>query len=787
MARPPTAQPFLSYTVLLCMTIRATWWALAGAVLTLAVMAPPASAAFAGANGKIAVTPLSGAGLVIASPQTGRAQRVCDAPQNCGLRLTDPRFSANGREVVFRDAAGQLEVTTPSGTCVFCLSSHPLWNLDGTSPAFAPNGNTITYVHHGLWQVGPGSSSPRRLLNGPVTSAVWSQSHQLLVTRRGWVWTGRPTLAGVLSLRRVVRGGAPAASPTGGELAYTRDGSVFTLRLAGHKITRLARGSAPTFSPDGRSLAYLNQHHQVTISPLGHGRARTLARLRGRSLDWQPITTATRKGCEAANGVVVAANSAATIRAAADTQQFHIGWNGCLTALGIPFHLNGGFDGDGYDLSLERVALAGNYAALDFVFTDKYTDYSDTINVYDLRAGTLVHSTTVPCEAGPCDVTALTVNADGFAAWHSVQTPVPAGGSITAISCPTPEFCVAGGLEGELFVTTAPSGGRSAWTRISLGSGAIAIRGISCPNAAVCVAVTDSGSVYSSADPTGGAATWHEASLGASTLQDVSCPSVSLCVAVGGSETYITSDPTGPANGWSAHPVSSASVGLNAVSCPTDSLCVVGGGGDVFTSSDPADPTPSWTATQLPGLNSIRTVDCPTATFCAAGAEPNSGGAIVTSTNPVGGGESWTVKTVNDPITAVTCAGTSLCLVVDTVGVLTSVDPSEASPSWTQTTLPNTFTGASCPSANLCAVASGPSVLTTAYPTGASSSWASTPVDALGCYPCLAETLAAVDDHGAQTLDTAPAGSGTVIANLRFSGDTLTWTDGGSPHSASLS
>jgi hypothetical protein len=283
--------------------------------------------------------------------------------------------------------------------------------------------------------------------------------------------------------------------------------------------------------------------------------------------------------------------------------------------------------------------------------------------------------------------------------------------------------------------------------------------------------------------------------VGASTLQGVSCPSVSLCVAVGGSETYTTTDPTGPASGWSAHTVSSASVGLNAVSCPTNSLCVVGGGGDggddddgdVFTSSDPADPTPSWTATQLPGLNFIRTVDCPTATFCAAGAQPNTGAAILTSTNPVGGASAWTVKTVNDFITAVTCAGTSLCLAVDTVGVLTSVDPSEPSSSWTQTTLPNTFTGASCPSADLCAVAAGPSVLTAANPTGGSSAWTSTPVDALPCYPCLAETLTAVDDHGAHTLDTAPPGSGTVIADPQFSGDTLTWSDGGTRRSAGLS
>src|ERR1700760_569650 len=214
------------------MGIRMRCWPLALSVIALTAGAPPALAAFPGANGKLAVTPTSGNGIVVASSQTGRGRRVCDASQKCGTRPSGARFAPSGRELLFTDAAGRLEVTTPSGGCVFCLSSPPVWDVSGTSPGFAPDGKTITYVHRGLWEVTPGTTSPRRLLKAPVTAAVWSQAHQLLVTRQGWIWTGRPPRAGVLPRRRVVRGGAPAATPTGRELAYTRAGSVFTIGLA---------------------------------------------------------------------------------------------------------------------------------------------------------------------------------------------------------------------------------------------------------------------------------------------------------------------------------------------------------------------------------------------------------------------------------------------------------------------------------------------------------------------------------------------------------------------------
>ena len=74
---------------------------------------------------------------------------------------------------------------------------------------------------------------------------------------------------------------------------------------------------------------------------------------------------------------------------------------------------------------------------MQFVFTDKYMDYTDTVNVYDLRSGTLVRSANVPCDGFPCEITSLTVNGDGFAAWHAVQTPQPPEPNLTAISCPT--------------------------------------------------------------------------------------------------------------------------------------------------------------------------------------------------------------------------------------------------------------------------------------------------------------------------------------------------------------
>ena len=795
MAPPPTAQPFLSYTVLAYMGMRQRRWVLAVIVLALAIAAPPALAAFPGANGTLAVTPLTGNGIIVASPQTGRGRRVCDAPQKCGTRLSGARFAPSGREVVFTDSAGRLEIATPSGACVFCVASHP---LSGTSPGFAPDGQTIIYVHRGLWQVTPGTTQPKRLLKAPVTAAVWSGSHQLLVTRRGWIWTGRPTTAGVLTLRRLVRGGAPAASPTGGELAYTRAGEVLTVRLSGHRRpTRIGRGSAPTFSPDGRELAYLNPRHQVTIRPLARGRTRTLTALHGRSLDWQPVTAVTRKGCAAGNGAVVATSGGATIRAAANVQQSHVVWNGCLTSIGVPFHLTGGSAGNGYDLSLGHVALAGDYAAMQFIYTTKYMDYTDTVNVYDLRNGTLVRSEPVSCQGMPCDVTSLTVNGAGFAAWHAYDTPHPAESQIASISCPSASLCVAADNAGDLLVSADPTGGRAAWTRVPLG----VARSVSCPTVSYCVAVGGGGQVFTSTDPSGGPAAWQmtPANLGPlATVTALSCASPTLCVAIGGLTAYTTTDPTGA---WHAAQVTSPGDLVTAVSCPSTTLCVLGTStGEVLVSQDPADATPTWSApAALPGADHdyITNLSCPSSGLCAAAAESPTGAAVLTTTDPAGGAGGWSAHPLAGA-SWVTCPTTALCVALAGGAVIaptepdvfTSTDPTDPSPSWSPAALPTPASLVTCATPSLCVAGAQQDVEVSTDPTGGTSAWTSFLADALSCdpaTPCRAEVLQAVDDQGLHTLDTAPQGSGTVIADLQFSGDTLTWTNAGTPRSAGLS
>jgi hypothetical protein len=764
------------------------WWALAAAVLALAALAPSASAAFPGANGQLVLTPTSGGGVLIASPHSGRAKRVCNAPHTCDGRATDAQFSPNGREVVIA-SGGRLQIATTSGACVFCLSSAPAWAPTGTDPAFSRDGLTMTYVHRGLWQVAPGNSKPTRLrvLDGPVSAVAWSGSAKVAAVRRGWLWTGVRRNNTVVLWKRVTRGSAPDWSPSGQELTFTHRGFVFTLQPAGHRLTRIGRGEAPAFSPDGRSLAYLNPHHQVTIHPLGHGRTRTLTGLRGRSLDWQPVSAVTRRGCAAANGAIVASGGEATIRAAANPEGGHIGWNGCLTTVGIPFHLNGGLDGSGYNLSLGRVALAGDYAALQFVYTDKYMDYTDTINVYDLRSGALVHSTPVACQGFPCTITSLAVNQDGFAAWDATDTAELPESNMTAISCPTTALCVAGDQSGHILVSTAPTGGRSAWTRLSLAAGTTRIEGVSCPTAALCVAVASDGKAYWSSDPTGGVAAWHAASLSAFTISGISCGSANLCVAVGGGAAYITTDPMSPASVWTGHPLSSGTTLLQGVSCVSSNLCLIGdSAGDVLASTDPTDASPSWTARHV-AAGGVTSISCPTTGFCAAVASGSGGTAVLTTTDPAGTTPTWAAHSFLGFLGSVTCAGTSLCLAVGGSTTLTTTDPADASPAWIETTLAHQINVASCPTSNLCIAAGGPDILTFTGPTGGAAAWHSALVDARDCDPCLAETLTGVDDHGVHTLDTAPPGPGTQIADLRFTGSTLTWTHGGAPRSAGLS
>jgi hypothetical protein len=176
------------------MEMRRRWWAPVVTLLALAASAPPAPAAFPGGNGRLVLTPMSGGGVLIASPRTGGARRVCDRSRTCDGRTEDARFSPNGREVVFGARGDRLEVTTVTGTCVWCPTSLPPVTIHGRNPVFTPGGTAITYVHKGVWEVAPGRPTATRLrvIYGPVlasdarvSAVAWGPSRKVVAVCRG--------------------------------------------------------------------------------------------------------------------------------------------------------------------------------------------------------------------------------------------------------------------------------------------------------------------------------------------------------------------------------------------------------------------------------------------------------------------------------------------------------------------------------------------------------------------------------------------------------------------------
>jgi hypothetical protein len=459
----------------------------------------------------------------------------------------------------------------------------------------------------------------------------------------------------------------------------------------------------------------------------------------------------------------------------------------------IPFHLNDGLDGDGYNLALGHVALAGNFAAMQFVYTDKYMNYSDTVDVYDLRSGALIHSGRPQCDGLPCDLTGLAANADGFAAWHAYDTPHAAESAIGSLSCPSSSLCVGSDDAGDLLVSTDPAGGRSAWTLVPPTAPTPApVRSVSCPTVSFCVATDGSGHLITSTDPTGGASSWHVLP-GSPALFDagIACASPMLCAVINGLTVYTFTSPTGT---WHGAQVTTPGDTLTGAACPSTTLCLVTtSNGEVLVSQDPGDGAPTWSArAAMPGQHAdsfIAGLNCPSPTFCGAVSESPSGNAILTTTDPAGGAATWSAHPLANA-QWVTCPSTALCVAFTGQDVATSTDPTDPSPTWTTAALPGL--GArwgTCPTTSLCIGADGPNAVVSQNPTGGTSAWSSFLVAALPCdpaTPCRAEALQALDDTGVETLDTAPQGTGTVIGDPTLSGDTVSWSDGGAARSATL-
>ncbi len=195
----------------------------------------------------------------------------------------------------------------------------------------------------------------------------------------------------------------------------------------------------------------------------------------------------------------------------------------------------------------------------------------------------------------------------------------------------------------------------------------------------------------------------------------------------------------------------------------------------------PASPEGHWERFQLPPMgSSTDAVSCPNASYCVA---VDYSGDVFVSTNPSGGTNAWTVRSVDpyttvppgEEVTGVSCAGPSLCVAVDQRGdIITSTNPGGGVAAWTLSRLggAGALSAISCPAVTLCVAVGGNSpylnqagvVLASTDPAGGSPWTAPGPpqmqdVYGLTAISCPTTTFcAATDEDGDVITSTDPSG-----------------------------
>ena len=213
------------------------------------------------------------------------------------------------------------------------------------------------------------------------------------------------------------------------------------------------------------------------------------------------------------------------------------------------------------------------------------------------------------------------VTTDPTAAHWTLEVAPSPGYSFGQASCPKVSFCAVATGSGVL-VSESPSSGPSAWNYIHIGTVGQAI---SCPSPQLCVAggygnATVGGWIETSSSPLV-PASWHGGPTphpsfaqhsGQYGVTGISCPSAAFCVAaVVAGEPLVSTDPAGGVGTWSeATNGSMDNPGFAA--CTTAGQCSVSGVGS-FTARSGA-PGPGITGYPLPGVSCLSTTFCVTVT-----------------------------------------------------------------------------------------------------------------------------------------------------------------------------
>jgi hypothetical protein len=145
-------------------------------------------------------------------------------------------------------------------------------------------------------------------------------------------------------------------------------------------------------------VAFFGKHHRLSLVRVRGGRVRSVGRLEGSTLDWQPLPATPAGACLSPPGSVVVATSSAAIisRSRGFEPVYPYGSTsadlGCLRADGRTRLLSSDlYPGYSTSFGATQIALAGPYVAFGGTAFNSHDQTMDSVvNLFDLRDGMLV-------------------------------------------------------------------------------------------------------------------------------------------------------------------------------------------------------------------------------------------------------------------------------------------------------------------------------------------------------------------------------------------------------------
>lgn len=202
-----------------------------------------------------------------------------------------------------------------------------------------------------------------------------------------------------------------------------------------------------------------------------------------------------------------------------------------------------------------------------------------------------------------------------------LQRSAPSGDDFAGVSCANISFCAVVTQGGEVVTSTDPVGGAGAWTRTAVAEGSASLLAISCPTPQLCVAGGEymdglSGWIGASTDPGRGSSAWSGGVLphpafaqgpAQYAVASISCLTTAFCVTDAG-ELLVSVNPAGGPTAWRLVPAAHQRRGV--AHCAANGTCVVSGVGTIQSVAGAPGPG-------LAGIPQFA-VSCVTVSFCVS-------------------------------------------------------------------------------------------------------------------------------------------------------------------------